>query len=271
MPINDVSILIKTFLRDAYLYETVNVLQRSIPEAQLVIVDDGDSTAHKRSLYHRLRAGGHVVLEVPFDSGFGFKSNAGARAANRPYLLVGSDDFDFRNARPGIEKMVTVLDAGVAEVASGRVQNNPYEGWLRDNPWTGEVVEEYIDLRFPRTVQGVRYHPCDLTVNYSLIKREILGKMFGQIHWDDDVKIGGGEHGAFFLDVKHAGHRVVYVDGVNINEQTGKPTDNRYGGFRGRARQPERPCFERRGVTKYVCYGGFVDYDSSLTAVADSK
>lgn len=257
--LNKVAILIKTFLRDRYLFETLQVIEREMPEAQMIVVDDGDQTAHKSSLYHRLRQKGHICLVTGFDTGFGFKSNLGAAAATRPYLLIGSDDFDFRGTRRGIEKLAAVLEAGVAEIASGRVRNNPYEGWLRDNPWTGVVREEYVDLRFPKVVNGIRFHPCDLTVNFSLIKREILGTNMGQVHWDDDIKIGGGEHGAFFLDVKHAGHRVVYVEGVNINEQATKPMDERYGAFRGRAKQPERPCFERRGVTQYYCFDGTAD------------
>ena len=254
--LTNVSILLKTFLRDRYLFETVRVIENEMPDAQMIIVDDGDFTAHKRSLYHRLRQNGHVCLETAFDTGFGFKSNLGAAACNRPYLLIGSDDFDFRGVRPGIEKLVKVLDADVADIASGRVRNNPYEGWLIDNG-LGEIRERYIAFEKPQTVDGVRYHKCELTVNFSLIRRSILGP--DKIHWDNDVKIGGGEHGAFFVDVKRAGHRVVYVEGVNINEQPEQLTDPRYGAFRGRARQPERPCFSRRGIKQYYCFDGTAD------------
>jgi hypothetical protein len=258
VPLNDVSILIKTFLRDEHLYETIGTILREIPEAQLLIVDDGGISTHvKENTYHHLLDRGHIVDVVPFDSGFGFKSNRGAALCQRPYLLIGSDDFDFRGARPGIEKLVQVLDAGVADIASGRVHNNPYEGWL-DEPTPGVIRERYISFAEPPYCVGLTtYRKCHLTVNYSLIRRSILGP--DKIHWDDDVKIGGGEHGAFFVDVMRAGHRVVYVEGVNINEQRPKPMDPRYSAFRGRARQPERPCFVRRGIKQYYCFGGIPD------------
>ena len=47
------------------------------------------------------------------------------------------------------------------------------------------------------------FYEVDLTVNFRLIRREV----FGKVRWDDDVKIGGGEHGKRFwmlnmLDLK---------------------------------------------------------------------
>src|SRR5208282_6927935 len=93
-----VSVLIKTFLRDKHLMQTVHDIADTMPEVQMIIVDDGDIAPWKVLLYEDLRARGHEVITLPFDSGFGAKSNAGAAACKRPYLLIGSDDFDFRPA-----------------------------------------------------------------------------------------------------------------------------------------------------------------------------
>jgi hypothetical protein len=195
------------------------------------------------------------VEVVDFDSGFGYKSNIGVAACRRPYLLIGSDDFDFRGARPGIEKMVRVLDNSDLDIVSGRVNDNPYEYWLHEAP--AGVWREYPISYQSEFIDGVRISRCDLTVNYSLIRRSLLGP--DKVHWDDDVKIGGGEHGAFFLDVRKAGGKVAYVHDVSIQEQTGKPIDPRYGAARGRARNPERPCFVKRGVKQYYCADGTAD------------
>lgn len=253
--LSEISILIKTFLRDEYLFEAIRGIDTTMPEVQMVIVDDGDPTSNKTSLYEKLRATGHKVIEMPFDSGFGAKSNEGMKHVDRPYVLIGSDDFDFSPAyvRAGIEKMVTVLD-GVPQIsiAGGRVNNYPYEGWLVDK---GDIIEErYIQFDSPRFINGVEYHHCNLTVNYTLNHTEIFGP--DKIHWDDDVKIGGGEHGALFVDIKRANHAVVYVKGVTISEQSGRPVDLRYSNFRGRARLPGRPCFAKRGIHEYVMFGG---------------
>ncbi len=258
--LKNVSILIKTMLRDNYLFEAIAGIDATMPEAQMIIVDDGDPAPNKSMLYDKLRATGHVVLEMPYDSGFGKKSNEAIKHLTRPFLLVGCDDFDFRpkSVRDGIEKMVTVLD-GVPEIAiaSGRVNNARYEGWLHDSG--DRVVEEYIKYDDPKSVGGVTYHLCDLTVNYSLIRASILGFGPKQVHWYDEAKIGNCEHGVFFIEVKRAGHGVAYVPGVNICEQAVKNLDPRYSPLRSRARLPGRICMSKIGLKEYVCFGGGVE------------
>lgn len=263
MDLSSVSIMIKTFLRDPYLFEAIAGIRETMPEIRMIVVDDGEPNHHKSIFYGQLVAAGHVVVEMPFDSGFGAKSNAAiALAQERPYLLIGSDDFDFRprSVRVGIERLVTVLDGyPYAAIASGRVNGNRYEGWLHEEDNGRRIREEYIKYDAPQQVNGVTYHTCELTVNYSLILSSILGFGAQQVHWDDDVKIGGGEHGAFFVDVKRAGYGVVWVPGAEIKEQSGKPTDIRYQTYRGRAGKPGRPCFAKRGIAEYVMFGGGIE------------
>jgi hypothetical protein len=177
-------------------------------------------------------------------------------------LLIASDDFDFRppSVRLGIERLVDCLERNPElSVASGRVNNLPYEFYLRISGG-GEVQEVPIDSTVSLFEDRflLDYVPCDLTVNYSLIRREV----FRKARWDDDVKIGGGEHGAFFVDLKRAGYRVGWVPGVNINEQKAALFPSaQYDVLRGRAKNPERPCFKRRGIKKYTMSDGTVDYE----------
>src|SRR5208282_2768868 len=125
MNLHKVDVLIKTFLRDAFLLETVAAIEECLPEVRMVIVDDGDATKAKSYLYARLRLAGHSVIEMPWDSGFGSKSNEALVHYARPYVLIASDDFDFRpsSVREGILKLVEVLDDGYVDIASGRVAN----------------------------------------------------------------------------------------------------------------------------------------------------
>lgn len=260
--LSKVTILLKTMMRDAHLYDAVAGIRETMPEAKILVVDDGDSIykdPRKREWKESfVVAGGKYVL-CPFDSGFGFKSNAAIRALDTSYLLISSDDFDHRPAfvRQGVEKMVAVLDAGIADVASGRVNNAPYEGWLTDE--VTRVTEYRLKTDKPKHANGVTYHPCHLTVNYSLIRAEILGFEPGQVSWDDDIKIGGGEHGAQFVKLKRACRRIVYVEGANICEQSSKPVDPRYPAMRGRARQPGRLALSRLGIREYVLFDGAVE------------
>ena len=248
-----VSIGVKTFLRDKLLFNTISNIRAYLPDVQIIIADDGDSSSEKTEVYNYLRKQEHEVIVLPFDSGFGMKSNVIASACKRPYLLIGSDDFDFTwQACQGIERLCQTLDNNPhISIASGRVNNRKYEFDLQDLGDT--IIETPVDDSGTNPLLIV-----DLTVNYSLIRKEV----FQKVCWDDDVKIGGGEHGAFFVDCMRAGIQTAWVRGVNIDEQPMPAIHARYMKYRRRALMWERPCFEKRGIKKYILGNGQVDYVS---------
>jgi hypothetical protein len=252
----DIAIGIKTFLRDECLFNTIQAVRTNLGVAQMIIADCGDHTEEKDGIYADLEREGHKTIQLPFDAGFGAMSCAIVDASDREYLLIGSDDFDFSTyeARLGIAELQDVLTlCPEVDIASGRVNNWPYEFDLIEE--NGKVTERRLDWIDGYAKRFMWYAVCDLTVNYSLIRR----KVFEKVTWDADVRIGGGEHGAFFLDCKRAGFKTVYVKGVNINEQEVR-NSARYNQFRNRARSPERPCFVRRGIHTYILGNGQVDY-----------
>jgi hypothetical protein len=257
-PLHRVCVLIKTFLRDGYLLQTVRGVREWLPEAKIVIVDDGLETSFKISWYAQLRQEGHAVDWLPFDSGFGAKSNRGVELCDRQYVLIASDDFQFtQETRIHVSNMVKALQlAPDLDIISGRVNNNPYEAILQDH---GDTVREVAGYHSKDgNAGGVPYCVCDLTVNFSLIRRELLE----HVGWENDVKIGGGEHGAFFLDVKRKGGKVAYLPNANINEYPRNNTDWQhpdYPKMRNRARTPGRICLARRGVKKWVLQDGSVE------------
>lgn len=266
--LSKVTIGIKSFIRFKKLDKALEGIEDSLPECKVIVADDSfPSHASTVPVDYRFRAEkcrinmyetnpNIRILFADFDSGFGYKSNVIAQAVQTPYLLVGSDDFDFSPmaARKGIIELVRVLDTYPnISIASGRVDNRRYEFILIES--NGVVTE------IPAAEDdGFGYVVADLTVNYSLIRREVLRR----VQWDNDVKIGGGEHGAFFLDCKRAGFNTVYVPGVNINTQRGRDSEE-YRKYRNRALSPERPCFAKRRIKKYVLGDGRVDYDESIT------
>jgi hypothetical protein len=256
-PLSKVCVMVKTFLRDGYLLRTVRSIQENLPESKIVIVDDGYETSFKISWYASLRKAGHATEWLPFDSGFGAKANKALEFCDRRYVLIASDDFEFTSdTRKHVSNMVKALELTPnLDIISGRVNNNPYEAILLDK---GDVVEEVAGYSGDGNADGVPFYYCDLTVNFSLIRRELLDK----VEWDSDVKIGGGEHGAFYIDVKRAGGRVAYLPNANINEFPRHNTDwkhSDYDKMRARARTPGRICLSRRGVKRYRLMDGSVE------------
>ncbi len=260
-PLANVVILIKTFLRDGYLLRCIDGIQKMLPECRIIVVDDGYETRQKITAYAKLRYRGHTCLWMPFDSGFGAKANFAIPYFDRQYVLIGSDDFDFnkQEVRDGLIKMATVLDIDKSiDLVSGRVNNVPYESLLTFEGTTCKATNGYHE---EREVAGVTYKTCDLTVNYSLIRSRIFRSEARPegVCWDGgEVKIGGGEHGAFFIDLLRAGHGVAYVPGVTIFEQPQMRSlcHINYPAMRARARQKGRICLRKRGIEKFILTDG---------------
>lgn len=258
------SIGIKTFLRDDHLFNAIMGVRHNLPGVQLIVVDDGrlPMSDKKIRLYDQLVAEGHSVGTMEFDSGFGAKSHAIVQNVSRPYLLIGSDDFNFTpDAATSIYNMLYVARYSDFDIVSGRVNSKPYEFKLDIKD--GVVTEKENTAFDYHCVDRGQAVPCDLTVNFSILNWRVIRhiKQTGQ-GWDADVKIGGGEHGAFFYDMKLAGFKTCLVKGSNIDEYAW-PSSVEYKQFRARARSAERPCFKRRGINKYILGNGHVDYDAN--------
>jgi hypothetical protein len=249
--LSKVTIGIKSFLRPNKLENALEGILDNLPECKVIVADD--SFADYENDLWDLADNEHPKITwvaLDFDKGFGFKSNVIAQAVQTPYLLIGSDDFDFSSkaVRTGIEELTRILDTYPnIHVAAGRVDGRRYEFNFRINGT--EITEERVE---PLD----RFVFCDLCVNYCLVRKEV----FSKVSWSNEVKIGGGEHAKWFLDLKRAGFKTVYVSGVNINTQRG-PDSSEYRKYRNRANSPERPCFIEAGITKYVLGDGRVDYE----------
>lgn len=244
--LKDVTILVTTFLRDSYLYTCLEMIGRGLgPDVKVIVIDDGRVNPHKNAFYRGIEAIGHQYTYLPFDSGLPAKRNVGVAQTKTKYVLMGCDDFDFSTAKAkvGVEKLVKVLDENPdIDVAGGRHNNNPYEGFLTVVP--GQYIKE------TRLVpDGTKeFYKVDLTVNYFLARTEVIRNY----PWDERMKIGG-EHGDWFLTLKEAGRNVVWVPGVNITEfAVPNGSDPQYGKYRARARELGHKIFlEKRGVVDY--------------------
>lgn len=250
-----ISIGVKTFLRDPKLFKACDSIMKALPGAQIIVADDGEPSDTKAIYYEGLEALGHKVICLPFDSGFGRKANAIIDNLERDFLLVSSDDFSFAapDAMVGVKKMVDVLDENPSlDVVSGRLRNR--------GVYEFHLIERQPGEWYERPLTGSEYFNsfsrCDVTFNYSLIRREV----FDKVRFDDEEIIGEGGHGAFFLDCKRAGIEVAYIPGVFVDEMP-EPDSERYKQYRKRACGPSRRCFEKRGIKRYVLGSGMTDYE----------
>jgi glycosyltransferase involved in cell wall biosynthesis len=97
--------------------DTLRELRRAQPEADVAVVDDGsrDATAAVA------RAGGAVVLPLPFNLGVGAAVRTGLRcAATRGYERAVVVDADGQHDPEGVAQLLAALDAGADLVIGSR-------------------------------------------------------------------------------------------------------------------------------------------------------
>jgi GT2 family glycosyltransferase len=270
---SDVCVVIKTFLRDGHMYRTVGEVEQFMPSAKIVIVDDGVESKRKVKLYADLRNRGHVAAWLPFDSGFCAKSNEAVRHCDRPLVLIASDDFTFNaETSRSVARMKEVLEHDPSiGVASGRMDGNAYDGtieWDKENGVIREVPLQ--EFQWSKTPGGVEYQLCDITVNWSLVRREVFNN--DAVKWDERYKIGG-DHFEFFEQVGRAGWKVAVLKDAPVRQRRSDPgmQANDYGRYRSRAKQALPLFFQKYGLKKYIAFDGRADVlqrDGTVASVA---
>ncbi len=229
MGLQDVTICITSFLRPGYLVRCLEGIRVSLPECQVIVVDDSGSGMN---LTPRSPMPNTQWAWMPFDSGLTVKRNRGVLLCETPYWFCGADDFDFATAgfREGLERAAALLDSHPEiDLVGGRVDGRPYESDLEHDADANVIRERRL------VPDGSPWQRCDLVVNAFLARTRTLL----EVPWDEEVRPIGGEHGQFFWHMKKAGKVTVWLPGWSINTlklgQGANVQDPRYNGFRRRA------------------------------------
>jgi len=206
---NKLAIGIKTFMRDAVLFKTLEIYQAMLAKTGLsykfYIADDGPQDDAKAMVYTKLKTDGHMIISLPFDSGISFGRNAIIKQIKEPYILISDDDVVIRDAE-SINRMKAVLDSDKTiglVAATLKYERGAYFG--NENYAKGIKLELRGQLlaRMPvprevyGTVDGIKYVLADQVPNIFLAKREL----FRDVIWDNRIKIEY-EHIDFFLELK---------------------------------------------------------------------
>jgi len=244
-----ISVFIKTFLRDEYLYKCVNSIRKVYPKFKIFIVDDGLQDKKKDKFYKKLRKEGHKVWLFPFDCGLPIGRNFVANQIKSKYLLISDDDFFFTKIS-GIEKMAKILDSNPnIGLVGGRVKENGeiknYQGYIKRQK--DGFIYTKLELKNYKKSKGVRYKLCDITFNYALIRKEVFKKVL----WDTNIKVAY-EHSDFFLKVKDAGWDIAFTpDCVVIHKpKLKKEVHTQYNLYRNR--KNDRDYFFKKWKIKWT-------------------
>ena len=199
----DVTALIKTFLRDEYLFTAVMSLRRHYPDMKIIVADDGYCSDEKEARLKELGVSKYMAL--PWNRGVSRGRNALIDACETPYFLVGDDDF-YYTEETRLGDMLKMMD--IADLAGGALR---YMGVLQHYEATLEWVPEskgLIHHEISRDYQdyaGIRYVRADLTFNFFIAKTTLARK----IRWEESIQVIF-EHEDFFMAGFDRGIKVVY-------------------------------------------------------------
>ncbi len=225
-PLRDVTALIKTFLRDDYLFTCVQSLRDTYPDIRIIVADDGHCSQSKEAILRDI--GVERYLQLPYDVGTCVGRNRLIDACDTPYFLLGDDDFYYdEGAR--LWDLRTMMN--VADIAGGAVsyqgQVGHYEATLvfHDNP--KHVICEDIDRNYrvwkAATHAGIRYAKTDVVFNFFIGRTDVARR----IRWDESLH--AIDHDDFFLSAYQSGASVVYCpDSVVIHRKTELPVSQEY-------------------------------------------
>lgn len=216
----DTTALVKTFLRDNYLFDCVASLRETYPDMPIIVADDGDPSDEKEEKLRSL--GVNEYLRLPYNLGISVGRNTLVDACNTQYLLLSDDDLFF-TPESGVEKLRTLM--GISDIASGAFLNYGCEVFNYELNYIREEGGRFrsVDVPWPpfSEYEGVRYGKCDLTHNIFVANTDIVRK----VRWEESIKVRY-EHEDFFMSAKLQGVRVVYCPDVLVPHKKQKYIDS---------------------------------------------
>lgn len=212
--LDEVDIVIKTFLRPLALLQLLESLFAYYPGAHVTIADDGGirqgADADNRRCCEFLSHHPQVnLIELPFAAGVVVGRNTLVERTRRPYLLLLDDDFCF-TATTRIERLFSRLkteaDAGVVagdciDVIENHRERRRSGGTLKINGDT--LIHETQDWHDHQRGE------CDYVPNFIMLRREV----FNTVRWDVGL---GGEHYDFLLQLLGSHWKVLQDESVQI-------------------------------------------------------
>jgi rfaE bifunctional protein nucleotidyltransferase chain/domain len=200
-----IAVCIKTFLRDEVMFRTVEHVKKNMPSPfRLYIADDGRPSDRKALFYQKLKAEGHFIAELPFDSGLSFGRNALLKQVKEDYVLLLDDDTVIKDAE-SVGKLRVCLDTDADLALIGAVLKREGGAWFAAETYSKGLKFDRRDKLLVRQPAGgeikkageFAYRYADQVPNVFLAKREV----FDEVRWDNRIKIEY-EHMDFFLELQ---------------------------------------------------------------------
>ena len=212
---SDLSVIIKTFERPESLRQTVESVQKHLPDVPILIADD----SRKPQVVP-----GATVFPMPFDSGLSAGRNLLLSKVETKFFLLLDDDWLLTDSCR-IPSMVEYLLLHQLDIVAGDLF------WSKRNcrvPYNGML--ERTDDGYLRWINGHHKKLGELFI-YDIVDNFFVGRTasVSKVLWDEDLKVG--EHEDFFFRAKETLSIGYLPSAFVINTEDG---DDFYQRHRGR-------------------------------------
>lgn len=199
MKLNDVAIVVTTFMRENDCQKCISSIRELYPEIKVLVADNG---RHEDDRFINFLDGMKVdYIILPFDTGVSKTRNvAFDNLMDYPYILLLEDDMELTEDSR-IEKFKAVLESepGLGMIAGALdLDNGSRTLWAQNL-----VIDKKEKMLFSYPIEdpiwykskGVRWHYADQASNFVLMRNN------EDIRWDSNLK-SGGEHIDFAIHIK---------------------------------------------------------------------
>lgn len=246
---NNIAILITTFLRDSLLYKTLQTIIDYYPNnCTVLIADQGYNSSDKDVQIDYYKS--QIKLEyykLPFDCGLSYSRNyliSKAKELNIPYILMCADSIQFSQSY-NFEPIIRILESDTQLGIVGFALEHskcPWEFNMEVTPTGIKMLSSsnYTDF------EGIRYKQVDICRNIFLAKTDTMLNLY-----DNEMKLM--EHELAFLEYKKRGYEVYWTDSYVFKKITSR-NNAEYESYRKRFGDYRRLFEQKLGIKGWVIY-----------------
>jgi len=234
--IDDIAVLVTTFMRDDQLYDCVRSIRLYYPSIAIYVADNSKDVSPKKKRF----CSDHscTLVKTPFDSGVGRSRNACMKKIPKKYhyVVICEDDIRF-TPQTRLETWRNILHRKKLTGIVGGLLNVKTHVGRREQRYEGNIsIKENIlylqKIERPdwEQIENVRLFYCDMILNVFMMRRII----WDEVKWDIDMKTAP-EHDDFFLQVKlHTNWKVAYTPQVALDHYKEEANSRDYNDKRNR-------------------------------------
>lgn len=244
----DTTALIKTFLRDEYLFACIESLLGRQPGMPVIVFDDGYPSKEKEAFMKKHNV---AYYHFPFATMPLTKArNEMVKLATTEYVLIGDDDFYYTPDAGGLHYLLDRIREDDVDLVAGRISE---KGEIKN--FQGFIRKEGKKL----IVTPTQEHRCDLVFNYFVARRTALEA----VRWDENIKVAY-EHEDFFIRFKDNNYTVAWhPDAVVVHKPEGfgakdSERETLYAKYRLN-REDKDYFYKKHGITQYQDINNFTE------------